>query len=87
MLAACRPDLSDLRVFDAAGREVPFLIESGAPRRGGGLDAVTVARTEILDATRETRERERAPSILRESYVIAAPPPPPAGTTWDLVLR
>ncbi len=90
VLGACRADLSDLRVFDAAGREVAFVVESGATRdhgnRGGGLVAVTVATAEILDATRETQERERAPSILRESYVIAAPPAPPAGAAWDLVL-
>jgi hypothetical protein len=89
VLAACRADLSDLRVFDAEGREVPFLIDSGAPSdpagRADGLEAVTVADAEILDATRETTERDGAPSIVRESYVIASPPSPPAGTAWDLV--
>jgi hypothetical protein len=86
VLGACRADLSDLRVFDAAGREVAFIVESGAGVDRAALEAVTVAPAEVLDATRQTNERERAPSILRESYVIAAPPPPPAGTAWDLVL-
>jgi hypothetical protein len=89
VLAACRADLSDLRVFDAEGREVPFLIESGAPSdaagRADGLEAVTVVPAEILDATRETSERDGAPSIVRESYVISAAPAPPAGSAWDLV--
>ena len=32
VLAATRPDLSDLRVFDAGGQEIPYLIDTGAPR-------------------------------------------------------
>ena len=52
VLAACRADLSDLRVFDAAGREVPFVIESGVAGalRGATLEAVTAARAEMLEA-------------------------------------
>ena len=46
VLGACRADLSDLRVFDAAGREVAFVVESGAGSdraNSGALEAVTVA--------------------------------------------
>ena len=31
VLEECRPDLSDLRVFDAVGQEVAFLVDSGIP--------------------------------------------------------
>src|SRR5262249_55456494 len=33
VLAACRPDLADLRVFDAQGREVAYLVDAGSPAR------------------------------------------------------
>jgi hypothetical protein len=91
LLARCRSDLSDLRLFDASGREVPYLIESGAalppPGEAARLEAVSVVRAEVLQARQETEERERAPLLRRESYVLAAPRPAPAGGAWDLVFE
>jgi hypothetical protein len=90
VLAACRPDLSDLRVFDAAGREVPFVSRAArrAPPRPAAAGSKRSRSLRPRSSTRGARpaERERAPSVRRESYVIAAPPAPPAGTAWDLAL-
>jgi hypothetical protein len=85
VLAACRADLSDLRIFDAGGAEVPFLVES-RPVEAGALETVESAPAAVEEATRETVERESAPPLRRESYALAAPPPAPAGQAWDLVL-
>src|SRR5207245_5852365 len=35
VLTACRPDLSDLRLFDAREKEVPFLLDAGAGKPAG----------------------------------------------------
>ena len=85
VLGSCRSDLSDLRIFDTNGREVPFVIESGLAA-WSSLEAITVVPAKILDAQRETEERENAPALRRERYVIEPPPRPPAGAWWDLAL-
>ena len=90
VLAECRPDLSDLRVFDAAGNEVPFLVDSGlAPGR-----EATISRSYVLETSAVTRgetRRETGPPIYRETYELAIPPEMAAdiaeGSPWDLVLR
>ena len=56
VLTACRPDLSDLRVFDGAGKEVPYLVDSGL----GPDEELHVKQTlpaPILDVKREVIER------------------------------
>ncbi len=85
VIAQCRADLSDLRILDREGREVPYFIDGGTPP----AIAREVSRTvvpEILQASREEVAREGAPNLRRESYVLAAPDDPPAGGNWDLVI-
>ena len=82
VLAACRPDLSDLRLFDAAGRETPFLIDSGgAP--GGTLEARKRFTPRLLDTTRHEERREGAPPLRRETFDLSPPGDAPDG--WTLV--
>lgn len=89
VLGACRSDLSDLRILDAGGREVPYLVDAGrAPD-----EAVRVLERrvpQILGADRSTRDPDGStggtPALLTESYTLAAPPSAPAGQGWDLVL-
>ena len=77
VLAACRPDLSDLRLFDAAGRETPFLIDSGgAP--GETLEAQRRFTPRVLDATRHETRREGAPPLRRETFDLSLPGDAPA---------
>lgn len=84
VLTACRSDLSDLRVFDAEEREVPYLIDAGLPRKAE-LDVVRTHAAEVLDVRREERRREDGPPVYRETYVFAAPPA--SEVPWDLVFE
>lgn len=89
VLAASRPDLSDLRILDAAGGEVPYAVLEGlAPDL-----AVEVRETvvpELVGIDQETAEandrRDREPPARTERFTLAPPPPAPAGERWDLVI-
>lgn len=85
VLAACRADLSDLRLFDAEGREVPYRLDRGAPT---GTVERLVRRWEQapLDVERESVAREGLSPLLREIYHLA-PPPEPGDDPWDLVVE
>ncbi|MGD2113947.1 MAG: hypothetical protein PVG07_02775 [Acidobacteriota bacterium] len=86
VLSSCRPDLSDLRILDPGGREVPFLVDAG---RGSGepLEVLETVRPEILGADRTTIERDGVPDLRRESYELSAPPPTRPGEGWELVVE
>ncbi len=86
VIAACRGDLSDLRIFDPRGREVPYFVDSGLPP----ATVREVRRTltpELLSVAQEEVVREGAPNLLRERYELVAPAPPAAGGRWDLVVE
>src|SRR5204862_99095 len=51
VLAACRPDLSDLRLFDRRGREVPYVIDTG-PEARTRVEVKETAEAAILDVQR-----------------------------------
>jgi hypothetical protein len=83
VLAAVRPDLSDLRLFAAEGRELPFAVDAGTPAVPHLVPRVEPAK--VLDARREETRPEDGPPVQRESYDVAAPETAsPAG--WELVL-
>lgn len=84
VLAACRSDLSDLRIV-AAGREVPYLIDSGLPPETR-VQAETRFEPEVVDVQRRTTERESAPNLLTESYSLAIPEAARGGEAWDLII-
>ncbi len=86
VLSACRADLSDLRIIDAAGREVPYRIDSNF---AGGAER-QVERSfpaELLEVDRQTIERDAGPPLRRETYELAAPPEPSRTGAWDLVFE
>ena len=63
VIAECLPSLADVRLFDSAGNEVPFLLDS--PR----VDTVFAAErveTQTLDVRREEVPREGAPYALAD---------------------
>jgi hypothetical protein len=77
VLAACRSDLSDLRLFDRNGREIPFLLDRG-PALETRLELQQTVRLEILETEQRTTERsptagEGGPPIYRERYLLAIP--------------
>ena len=82
VLAKTRPDLSDVRLFDAGEREVPFLIDTGA-RRGDQRELVRQLDATVLDAQLEQVARAGAPALYRETYELALPPDD--APAWDLV--
>jgi len=85
VVQACRPDLSDLRVFDGAEREVAFLVDS--LRLDESVQITERADAEVLGVRREVVEPERGPGVTEEIYEIAAPARPPSAGTWDLVFE
>lgn len=85
VLAACRPDLSDLRIFDADGREVAYLVDS-ARGLDTGVEARESFKPEVLSLRRDAETPEHAPPTHRESYELSIPPPSEAGG-WELVIE
>jgi len=84
VLAACRPDLSDLRVFDRDDREVPYLLDAGPPP-GTAVEKVQTQDAQVLDVRREEIRREDGPPVHRETYVLGALALGEAA--WDLVFE
>jgi hypothetical protein len=85
VVAACRADLSDLRIVGSDGREVPFLVLEGlAPDQS--LEVREVVRPELLEVERHTEGRDPGPDLQHETYELSAPPAAPPAERWDLVL-
>ena len=85
VLAACRPDLSDLRIVSAESAEVPFAVLEGiAPE--AALEVRELVRPELLEVARRTEGRDPGPSLQHETYELSLPPAPAPGERWDLVL-
>lgn len=85
VLAECQNGLSDLRVIDRAGREVPYLVDGGPPPRSFFEERHSF-HPRLLTALRETEERESAPDLLRETYHLSLPEGGPR-RHWDLVMN
>ena len=94
VMSACRGDLSDLRVFDAEGREVPYLVDGGLPA-AARVEVRQSFVPEILEVARRKIERQGGGASTFETYELSVPPEvfrlPPSGRTsrigfWDLVV-
>jgi hypothetical protein len=81
--AACRPDLSDLRLLDREGREIPFLVDVAHIRTGPTPQTVDLT---IVDAFREERRPDGAPPSRRESFVLETPDDLDTASLWTLVV-
>jgi len=84
ILAVCRPDLSDLRLFDAYGREVPFLVDAG-PAPPGTIEQRRRYEPRLLDTTRTEVRRDNGPPLRHETFDLTLPDSPPHAGGWDLV--
>jgi hypothetical protein len=83
VITACLPNLSDLRLFDLEGNEVPFLLDT--PR----IDVVfTTERVEArpLEVRREEVPRDKGPSLRRETFELPGPTSAARGGEWSLIL-
>ncbi len=92
VLKACRPDLSDLRLFDRSGRPLALLVDSG--RTEGVLEATERFEPEVLDLRRDETRPEDGPARFRETYRIQSPlrapdlgQDPSAELAWELVFE
>jgi hypothetical protein len=92
VLAQSRADLSDLRLLDEAGHEVPFLLEASprtAGRAGAEVRAILEARPRLLGMAQNTIDPDDAPPLRRERYDLEAPPSGDDTTAdgpWSLVV-
>jgi hypothetical protein len=86
ILKACRADLSDLRLFDAQGKEVPFLIDAGAGRPAG-VEITQRFEARVLDAARTEIRRRSGPPLRRETLEIGLPATAPQTGAWVLVVE
>jgi len=82
VLVACRPDLSDVRLFTPDGAEVPYAVDAGVGP-GAVRRETTRAAVSVLDVARSQTPRTDAPSHVVETYRLGAPPE--AGA-WELVV-
>ena len=86
ILAACRPDLSDLRLFDARDKEVPYLVDAGAGKPDG-VEVLQKFEPRVLDVARAEIHREDGPPLRRESFEIGMPGTDPRTGSWVLVVE
>ncbi|MEM9292883.1 MAG: hypothetical protein AAGD01_14470 [Acidobacteriota bacterium] len=87
VLSECRRDLSDLRVVDASGAEVPYLVDGGFGARTARF-AVRTQAAKLLGVEREQRAREGLAPRSEVSYSLAPPRAPvPEGGPWELVVE
>ena len=84
VLAACRSDLSNVRLFDPTGAEVPFLLD--ALRQGAVQERETV-EISPLQIAREEVPRKGAVPLRRETYELPSPGKRPRFGAWVLVLQ
>lgn len=84
VVAACRGDLSDMRLFDARGGEVPYLLEATGPVQVGRTESF---RPKVLDVRRSESTPENGPTLRRETYVLEARPGSARSDGWALVLE
>ena len=83
VLRECRGDLSDLRVVDAAGNELPFVVDGRPP-----VPAVEVRtlRPQLVAADRQRRDVGRSRFEWLETYQLRLPSRVTEAPAWSLVI-
>ncbi len=85
ILTACRPDLSDVRLFDGDGREIPYLVD-----RASDAESVEVTQSvepQPLGLQRSEERRESGPALRHERYEIGLPRAAPQTGSWALTIE
>lgn len=82
VLADVQPSLSDVRLLDSSGAEIPYVIDSG-----GGSEPFDSQRVvpEVVDVTRDRLYPDLRPIRYTERFTVVVPPDPVAGR-WVLQL-
>jgi hypothetical protein len=84
VLGACRADLADLRLLDADGVEIPFLVDSGLARRPAGDEVVETHHPRLTDVRREERRRADGPTQWLEHFTLTFDTVPDGD--WELLV-
>lgn len=81
VLERARPELSDVRIHDAEGRDVPYLVDSGARAwpRDGALPDFAAAPSSVA---RRIEDGESLAPTWREILEVAPPGQAPEGARW-----
>lgn len=72
VLAACRPDLADLRIFDRQGLEVPYAVDRGDDATHG-LEIVRTIEPDLIAVDQRTEEADETAKRWIETYRISVP--------------
>ncbi len=85
VLAACRPDLSDLRLVGASGEQVPFAVVATPPPE---TPRTAVARREarIEEVQRHEARSPSGPPVYHETYTLTVPRLPEGASHWVVAL-
>jgi hypothetical protein len=83
VLTRVAADLSDLRLFDAEGREVPYSLEAGLPELDGPEFNASY-QLNVASVDRSTAEPERGQIRYREVYRLDLDPAVPLEGRWQL---
>jgi hypothetical protein len=82
VLTRARPDLSDLRLFDAEGIELPFFVDRGRDEWPSDVaPRIPLALLEVRE-----RDAQRLDPTSFQELRVAAPPSPPEGALWSIEL-
>jgi hypothetical protein len=87
VIAACRPDFSDLRILDARDQPVPFVIDPGPPPRAPTTGIERLPARVRGASRREVPESPAAASRFVETFELEPPPARRAEGEWQLVLE
>lgn len=82
IVADCLPSLADLRLFDPAGNEIPFLLDTPRVQVIFESERVEAGPAEVR---REEVPREKGPALRREVFELAGPKTAARGGEWRLV--
>lgn len=73
VLSASAPSLSDVRLFDGAGAEVPYLVDSARQPVRARSDRVTEERARVLSVRRSSRARPGLVPLRSEVLGLSVP--------------
>lgn len=87
VLSICRPDLSDVRLYDYVDQEIPWMLDSATRLLTPETEQISQVSAPVLETvTHEVEGTPRAPTGYREVYEIAGPGDPPSRAAWDLAI-
>ncbi|HSL18156.1 MAG TPA: hypothetical protein VLB51_09665 [Methylomirabilota bacterium] len=85
VLGRCRPDLADLRIVGADGREIPYVVDS--PEVEGATELSYAVAPVVLEAERSQEEVGDRVTVFRERYLLELPPLPRGVPAWEVEVR